>query len=860
MDFGNLGKKEVFRLLKSSEIGLSEKETQARLKEVGLNELKEKKENKALKILFEQIKNIVVYILFAAVLISLYFKEYLDAGAILIILILNIVLGFIQDYKAEKAIESLKKITVTNVKVLRNNKKQVIDSKFLVPGDIIFLESGDKVPADSFLFETNEFKVDESVLTGESVPVKKEVDNKKDRRNLVFSGTNAVYGNCKAVVLKTGMATEIGKIADLIQTVKAKETPLQRKLGKLGLNLGLITIAISVIIFISGLLRHQALSEILLVSVSLAVAAIPEGLPAVVTISLALGVQRMVKNNVLVRKLSSAETLGAVTIIASDKTGTITCNQMTVKKIYANNSIIDVTGEGYSLVGNFLINKLKFNPNKISRLIQSAVLCNNAQLTDKNHFGDPTEISLLVLAKKAKLNFTSKRIKEMPFSSENKYMGTVNQEKNKKTLFLKGAPEVILKRCSKILINNKIIKLTDKKKKEILRTNENFANNALRVLGFCYNDKLSEKNSVFLGLIGMIDPPRKEVHDSVELCKKAGIRVVMITGDHKLTAQAIARQIGLKDRAITGEELDKLSPQKLKKLAKEIDIYARVNPIHKVKILEALENNSIIAMTGDGVNDAPALKRADIGVSVGDSSDVAKEASNLVLLDNSFASIVKAVKEGRGIYNNIKKFVNYLLSSNLGEVFTLFFAMLIGFSDNLGNFIIPLLPLQILWINLVTDGLPALALGIDPISSDVMHKKPRNPKENIISKNMVFNILFTGLVFAITTLILFKLNLDNPIKAQTIAFSTLVVLELFRVNIIRKQYNTKLFTNKYLIFAIISSFLLQLLTIYTPLNKIFGTTLLSLTDWFFIILISLFATIICRIFYLISVKITKQTD
>ena len=860
MDFGNLGKKEVFRLLKSSELGLNEKDVENKLKEYGLNELKEKKENKALKILLEQIKNIVIYILFGAVLISLYFKEYLDAGVILAILILNVILGFIQDYKAEKAIESLKKITVTNVKVLRNNKKQVIDSKFLVSGDIIFLESGDKIPADSFLLETNEFKVDESVLTGESVPVKKEVDNKKDRRNLVFSGTNVVYGNCRALVLKTGMSTELGKIADLIQTENQRETPLQKKLGKLGLNLGIITIFISIIILISGLLRQQELSEILLVSVSLAVAAIPEGLPAVVTISLALGVQRMVKNNVLVRKLSSAETLGSVTIIASDKTGTITCNQMTVKKIYGGKNIIDVTGEGYGFAGNFLLNNSKFNPNKISKLIQCASLCNNAQLSDKKHFGDPTEIALLVLGKKAKLNFTDKRIKEIPFSSENKFMGTINQDKNKKILFLKGAPEVILKKSSRILINNKIVKLTDKKKREILNVNENFANNALRVLGFCYNEKLNEKNSIFLGLIGMIDPPRKEVHDSIALCKKAGIRVVMITGDHKLTAQAIARQIGLKDRALTGEELDKLSQEKLKKIAKEIEIYARVNPIHKVKILEALENNNIIAMTGDGVNDAPALKKADIGVSVGDSSDVAKEASNLILLDNSFASIVKAVKEGRGIYNNIKKFVNYLLSSNLGEVFTLFFAMMFGFKDTLGNFIIPLLPLQILWINLVTDGLPALALGVDPINNDIMHKKPRNPKENIISKNMIFNVLFTGLIFALTTLILFKLNLNDPGKAQTIAFSTLVILELFRVNIIRKQYNTKLFANKYLILAVISSILLQLITIYTPLNKIFNTTFLSLTDWIFIILVSLFATIICRIFYLISIKITKQVD
>ncbi len=598
----------------------------------------------------------------------------------------------------------------------------------------------------------------------------------------------------------------------------------------------------------------------LLVSVSLAVAAIPEGLPAVVTISLALGVQRMVKNNVLVRKLSSAETLGATTIIASDKTGTITCNQMTVRKIYDGKSEIDVTGEGYNFAGSLLLNKKSFNSAKLSRLIQCSVLCNNAMLAEKNHFGDPTEIALLVLGKKAKLNFKNKRIKEIPFSSEKKYMGTFNQEKNKKLLFLKGAPEIILSKCKRILVNNKIIKLTEKKKKEILEKNENFASNALRVLGFCYNDKMDGKNSIFLGLIGMIDPPRKEVRESLELCKKAGIRVIMITGDHKLTAQAIARQIGLNDKAITGEELDKLSPEKLKKLAKDIDIYARVNPLHKVKILEALENNEIIAMTGDGVNDAPALKKADIGISVGDSTDVAKEASNLVLLDNSFSSIVKAVKEGRGIYNNIKKFVNYLLSSNLGEVFTLFFAMMIGFKDVLGNIIIPLLPLQILWINLITDGLPALALSVDPVNKEIMHSKPRNPKENIISKNMIINIIFTGLAFALATLVLFKINLAEPMKAQTIAFSTLVVLELFRVNIIRKQYKTRILENKYLLLAVLSSFLLQLIVIYTPLNRVFGTNFLGFLDWTLIILVSLFTIIVCRIFYLVSVKITNQVD
>ena len=878
MDFGILGKKEIFRLLNSSEIGLNYIESKKRLQKLGLNEIVEKKENKVFYILKEQINNIVVYILFGAVVISAFLKEYIDASAILILLIINIVLGFIQDFKAEKAIENLKKLSITQVKVLRNKQKQVIDSKFLVDGDIIFLESGDKIPTDCYLLDTNELKVDESILTGESRAVSKDVNNHKEKKNLIFAGTNVVYGTCTALVFSTGMRTELGKIADLIQTQESKETPLQNKLEKLGINLGIITLVVCFVIFAVGLLRGQNFIEILLVAVSLAVAAIPEGLPAVVTISLALGVQRMIKNNVLVRKLSSAETLGAVTIIASDKTGTITCNQMTVKKIYDGKNIIDVTGEGYNDKGGFFLNKTKFNSKNLLKLIQCGTLCNNANLftkkfnqkNDGKPIGDPTEIALLVLGKKAKFNFTDKRIKEIPFSSENKFMGSINLINGKNNLFLKGAPEVILKKCSKILINNKILKLTDAKRKEILKINETFANNALRVLGFSYkllekkfnqkNEKIDDKNCVFLGLTGMIDPPRKEVKESLQICEKAGIRVVMITGDHKLTAQAIARQIGLRDNALTGEEIDKLSDKKLKEIAKKIDIYARVNPIHKVRILDALKKNNIIAMTGDGVNDAPALKDADIGVSVGDSSDVAKEASNLILLDNSFASIVKAVREGRGIYNNIKKFVNYLLSSNLGEILILFSAMIIGLKDSLGNFIIPLLPLQLLWINLVTDGLPALALGIDPINNDVMHKKPRDPKENIISKNMLMNIIFTGIIFSIATLYLFKINLFNPAKAQTMAFCTIVLLELFRVYIIRKQYHTKLFSNFYLFVAVISSFLLQLLIIYTPLNKIFETISLSLYDWALIFGVCIFVTILCRIFYLFSVKVTKEID
>lgn len=847
MQFYKLDKKEVFRFLESNEDGLTSEEVNSRLNKYGLNELKKKKENKAFKILFEQVNSFVVYILIAAMSISFIVKEYLDGIVIGAIIVLNTILGFFQEYKAEKAIQSLKKLESSQTLVIRNNNHIIIQSKTLVPGDIILLEAGSKIPADCYLLEAYDLKVDESILTGESVPVKKLVQVIKDdsqiadQINMLFSSTNVVSGRAKAVVVKTAMETELGKIANIIQEEEEKETPLQKKLSALGKTLGISVILIAIIILITGFFEGEKLSNMLLIAISLAVAAVPEGLPAVVTISLALGVQRMVKKNVLVRKLSSVETLGSTTVVCADKTGTITQNKMTVTKIFVDNKILDV-------------NENSKNKDLMLKIISN---CNDSKLPD---IGDPTELALLRINPKIEIY---PRIDEIPFSSERKYMITHHNINNKIMTFSKFAPEKILELCSYININGKITKFTNEKKASVLKVNEDLAKNALRLLGCAYSEGKKTKDLIFVGLVGMIDPPRPEVYDSIELCKKAGINVVMITGDHKLTAQAIAKNIGLDNRALTGAELDALSDEQLEDVCNDIRIYARVNPEHKVRILNALKKkNNIVAMTGDGINDAPALKKSDIGIAVGAGTDVAKEASDMILLDNNFHSIVKAVEEGRGIYDNIKRFVNYLLSSNFGEVLILFTAILIGFRDKLGNIALPLGALELLWINLVTDGLPALALGIDAIPKDIMHRKPRKPKEHIVSRTMTYNIILTSILMTLIVLFLFSKYLpENLLKAQTVAFTTIVMLEMFRVLMIRSQYKLKLFSNKWLILAILTSILLQLVVIYIPsLDKIFDTVPLGLIEWIYIISGCTIMFIVGTFGNLIIRRFTKELD
>ncbi|MEW6062818.1 MAG: calcium-translocating P-type ATPase, SERCA-type [Nanoarchaeota archaeon] len=844
---------EAINSLKTSVNGLSEKEAENRLRAYGLNKIEKRKEASKLTIFLMQFKSFLVFILIIAVIISLLVKEYLDAGVIGAILILNAFLGFFQEYRVERAIEALRKLTPTKARVVRDSKIKEINAEQLVPGDVIVIESGDNIPADARLIEVSALETDESSLTGESVTVKKEIKKLpkaevSDRTNMIFSGTTATYGRARAVVTDTGMNTELGKIANLIKK-KKETTPLQKKLDQTGKWMGLLVIIIALIIFLIGLYEDQPLFEMLLVAIALAVAAVPEGLPAVVTITLALGAQRMVKRNALIRKLSSVETLGSVNVICTDKTGTLTVNEMTVKEIYTDNRKIIATGEGYNTLGEFFDGGKKIGPEEIKLILEIAANCNNAILT----VGDPTERALAAVAGKGGIKAGLKRIGEIPFDPDKKYMVTIHEKDGKKINYIKGAPEVVLKFCNYIYVNNRRIKLTPRLRRAILKENEFMANKALRVLGFAYsNDKL--ENSIFVGLMGMIDPPRKEVKDSIKLCEKAGIRVVMITGDHKLTAEAIAKDLGIKGQCIIGKELDELSDVQLIKDVDGINIYARVNPGHKVRILKALKaRGCIVAMTGDGVNDAPALKKSDIGVAMGvTGTDVAKEASDMVLVDDNFTSIVNAVEEGRMIYDNIRKFVWYLLSSNVGEVLLIFMAMLIGMP-------LPLLALQILWINLITDGLPALALSIDPESDKVMERKPRNPKEKILSR-MSLNIFIVGILMALGSLFLF--NNYGIGKGRTVVFSALVMFEIFNVLNARSEkesiFKIGLFSNKYLILAIVGSILLQLAVIYTPLSALFDTVRLGLTDWVYIVLVSSSVLIAIEIKKLISRHYSKQ--
>ncbi len=836
--FYKLSKKETLNKLDTSEKGLDNKEVEKRKKFYGENKLKKAKSISPLKIFIAQFNSFLVYILITAVVLSTFLKEYIDAAVIFFILIVNAIMGFVQEYNAEKSMEALKKLTNLKAKVLRNNKEIEIDSKEIVPGDIIFLEEGSKVPADARIIENIGLQAEEASLTGESTPVNKhdEIINKEvslsDQKNMVFSSTIITKGKGIAIVTSTGMRTEIGKIAKLIEQSEESLTPLQVKLKNLGELLGIFVIFVCIAVFIAGALKTGEYAKMFIAAIALAVAAIPEGLPAVVTISLSIGVQKMIKNNVLIRKLPSVETLGSTTVICSDKTGTLTKNQMTVTQLYVNHEFVNVSGTGYSFKGGF-----SKAINKISLLLQTGALCNNAKVNNSKIIGDPTEASLIVSAAKAKLNNLDKKcpkVNEIPFDSNRKLMTTIHKQGNSFVAYSKGAPDKIIEKCNKIIENGKVRKITIKDKNKILKANSDFANKALRVLGFAFK-KTKSKNTketdlIFIGLQAMRDPPRNKVKDDILKCKEAGIRVVMITGDHELTAKAIAKDLGIIGKTIDSKDLKKIN---LLEEVEHISVYARATPEDKMKITEALKKKGhVVAMTGDGVNDAPALKHADIGIAMGiTGTDVAKESSDMILTDDNFSSIVRAIEEGRHIYNNIKKFVMYLMSSNIGEVFTIFTAIIIGMP-------MPLLAIQILWINLITDGLPALALSLEPTDKNIMKEKPRNKTENIITKNSFLFMLSIGLVMMITTLIVFNQYISiNLIYAQTIGFTTLMLLQMYNVINSRSGMSSAfsgMFTNKWLILAIMSSILLQIIVIYTPLSLIFHTTTAtSLAEWSF---------------------------
>ncbi|MEK6952925.1 MAG: cation-translocating P-type ATPase [Nanoarchaeota archaeon] len=837
--------KEVLSELNSSENGLTETEAKKRLEKYGKNILEKKHEISKLKIFLRQFISPLIIILIISTMVVFALKEFLDGIAILIIIFLNATLGFIQEYKAEKAIELLRKLNTPNSRVMRDGKEKIISSELLVPGDIILFETGDKINVDARLIEVINLNIDESVLTGESTSVNKQINRIKtqavvsDQNNMVFSGTLVVNGRGKAIVTDTGMDTEVGKIARLIEKIDTEETPLQKKLKKLSDIIALLAFLISVVVIIIGLFKGLNFLDIFKTAISLAVAIIPEGLPAVITISLAIGVQRMLKKKALIRKLHAVETLGSIQVIATDKTGTLTKNEMTVTDLFVNNKEIKVTGKGYELKGNFLFNNNKINPKEFFNLINIGVNCNNSSLPD---LGDPTELALLVLGKKAKIDKLKTRIDEEQFSSEKKYMSATYIINNEKIKFIKGAPEVILKFCNYIEINNKIINLNSKEKELLLKKNSEMASKALRVLGLAYE---KNKKTVFVGLAGMIDPPRKEVKEAIKIANEAGIRVIMITGDHKETALAIAKEIGIKGKAISGNEIDEYD---VSDYIDHVNIYARVSAEHKVKILEELQRrNNIVAMTGDGINDAPALKKAEVGIAMNiKGTDVARDSSDMVLVDDNFASIINAVREGRVIYDNIKKFVKYLLSANFGEVLIILLSLIL-------NLPLPLLPLQILWINLVTDGLPALALGIDDPNEEVMKRKPRNKKENIL-KDTIWFVLSSGIIASVLVLTLFYKNVNFDLDlARTIALTSLIIFELLLVFTVRGEkfiFGNK--TNKYIWLAVISSIFLHLIIMYTNLNIFFKLVPLSFNEWIKIIFFSFIGIIVFEIIKIIK--------
>lgn len=848
------------------------------MQEFGYNELVERERVTLLEIFLNQFRDIFVIMLLIATAISFLIGEIMDASTIAVIVVLNAVVGFVQEYRSEKAMEAMKKLTAPKARVLRDGREVIIPAREVVPGDIAILEEGDRIPADGRLLEVVELKTNEAVLTGESTPVGKTtevVDEKApvaDRKNSVFMATHIIYGRGKAVITSTGMKTEFGKIAEMVQAVEEEETPLKQKLERFAKKLGILIVVICAVIFATELyeifiLQVQARAEAVEsivnafeVSVALAVSAVPEGLPAVVTVTLALGARELAKRNAIIRRLASAETLGATTIICSDKTGTLTKGEMTVRKIFVNDDIIDVTGVGYEPKGEFLLNGKPINPkddDNLHLLLRASTLCSNAHYDGKNILGDTTEGALIVAAAKAgmtkkELEATYPRVHEVPFTSERKRMTTVHKTpEGKLVAYVKGAPEIVLERCAYLLKDGKTKKLGEKERKAILATNEEMAREALRVLGVAYKElpddvaekidaETVERDLVFIGLTGMIDPPREEAKEANRLCQQAGIKTVMITGDHKLTAVAIAKELGMlrSDMVLTGAELDQMSDEQFEKIVENVTVYARVSPEHKLRIVKALKKKGhIVAMTGDGVNDAPALKQSDIGVAMGiTGTDVTREAADMVLADDNFATIVNAVEGGRAIYDNIRKFSFFLMRCNFDELAVIGIFALMGLQ-------LPLTAGMILWINLVTDGGPALALSMDPPEKDIMKRPPRNPDEGILHGRLA-SIIASFITQFLGTAVLFYIAFyiwGRPLgEARAIAFVQATLRELIIVwNCRSEQHNAfkvGFTSNKFLLLAVLIS---ALGTLFIPYTGLFGTAPLDLTDWAIVLPVSL---------------------
>ncbi len=878
---------EVLEELKSSGKGLESQEAQSRLAAYGPNELKKKKGKSPIKLFFDQFADVLMIILIIATGLSLAIGETVDALIILAIVIASAALGFTQEYRSEKAVEALKRMTAPTAIVLRDGKETKVPASQLVPGDVILLYTGDKVPADSRILESFNLKVDEATLTGESAPVDKNArelppsTQLNDKRNMVFTGTIIVYGRAKAVVATTGMQTEFGKIAQMVQATGQEETPLEKRMAGVGKWIGIFAVVICVGVGAVGIVfEGRPIIDMLLWAVSLAVAAVPEALPAIVTGALAVGMYRMAKVNTIVKRLPAVETLGSTSVICSDKTGTMTKGEMTVQSVYVNGSEVQVLGIGYNPEGEFQFDDKKIVPiEELKQLLKIGSLCNDSSLernTETEKWiikGDPTEGALLVAAAKSglwkqDLEQQERRIAEIPFSSERKLMTTIHLAGNNKIAYMKGAPEIVLQKCTHIFQSGRVQKLTEENRFLLQKTTESMASRALRNLGFAYRE-LPQKETefgegieecfTFAGIVGMIDPPRNEVKDAIALCKTAGIRVVMITGDHKLTATAVAKDLGLlgandEGKVLTGAELEEMTDEQLLAKVEDIVIYARVSPEHKMRIVKAWKaKGHVVAMTGDGVNDAPALKMSDIGVAMGiTGTEVTKEAADMVLADDNFASIVKAVKEGREIFGNIKKYLTYLLQCNIMEILVMFIvvvsvpilAKVLSPGSNLDaidNAAIALTAVQLLWLNLVTDGLPAIALGVDPGDPDLMQQKPRSPKESIFSRDV--KVYLAVMPVLMTALLLLSFFMYKPwtgsfqlLEARTQLLTAMIVMELTVAISCRSLkypvFKVGVFKNKFLWLAILSSFALQLFILYTPVvQTVFDVHSPELIDW-----------------------------
>ena len=928
MNWFNKGISQVEKELQTNiKEGLTEEQVKANYEKYGMNELKQKKKKSLFVKFLEQFKDFMIIVLIIAAIVSgavgiAKGEGITDTIIILIVVVLNAIIGVVQESKAEKSLEALQKLSAHASKVVRNGKVAVVQSRELVPGDVVVLDTGDYVPADLRIVESANLKSQEASLTGESVPVDKNtetIDDEKvslgDRTNMLFASSLITYGRGKGIVVETGMNTEVGKIAKIISDTEGTETPLQTKLNKLGKTLGIAALAICIVIFIIGIAYGKDVIDMFMTAVSLAVAAIPEGLAAVSTIVLAIGVQRMVKKNAIIKKLPAVETLGSATVICSDKTGTLTQNKMTVQKVFVNNEVVEAKD-------------IKAISNELDRLMQVCTLCNDTKIgAERELTGDPTETALIDLG--FKINFDVKevlelkRVKEIPFDSDRKLMTTVNKVGEKYFVYTKGGIDELLARCNSYIVNGEIKTDLDKYKAEINKYNVDMAKDALRVLAMAYKEmdheptdeemKNIENDLIFVGMVGMIDPPREEVKVAVEKCKTAGIKTVMITGDHKITAVAIAKALGIlenEDEAITGSELEEMSDEDLTKNIRKYSVYARVSPEHKVRIVKAWQaNGEIVAMTGDGVNDAPALKTADIGCAMGIvGTDVSKEAADVILTDDNFATIVSSVEEGRRIYDNILKAIQFLLSSNVGEIIVLFLAILItpwlGSTFNIDIGLIEvLLPIHILWINLVTDSLPALALAVDPAEDDVMKRKPKKQK-GIFTKGMSFRVVYQGIMIGLLTLAAFIIgiatpeenlptmvkidgtlygveeveNLDEALAngaeyvenqevkveiGQTMAFMVLAFSELVHVFNIRNNkksvFKTHPFNNKMLLLAIGASAALMLIILLVPaLRHIFSIPILPMGNLIETILLIIAPLVIVEIFKLLKINTTKD--